>query len=326
MLQPADIESLLHQAPTRRLRFENIVNELLDAGLLTKDELVISPERTTAYSFERDIREVRERSNDQHQTHWQFGVPCDSFYDMLPERLFHEVRKRTKGQDEWAEIRRQEANQEKESRHFFLPFDNGFNHQRAAIARFETRTLAGDDDLLVAELLKLVAPDADGFSLTPTQKLSLFLLIGQAHHIVGNWQQTAHYLGHFLGVPVHIQYGRQKASSQSNRPADTGVNWQPTRLGYGHLGLNWLLPQPAIVDDGGLICLTLGPLTNNQLLNFLPDGLGQRQLRLLVGYLFPVHADWQLELQTDIDTLNNGFRLSTAGTSGRLGLTTTLAA
>lgn len=326
MLQPADIESLINQTATRRLRFENVVNELLDDGLLTRAELVISPERTTAYSFERDIREVRARFTDQHQTYWQFNVPHDGFYDTLPERLFHEVRKRTKSPDEWAEIRRQEANQETESRLFFLPFDNEFNHQRAAIARFETRTLAGDDEQLVAELLKLVAPDADGFSLTPTQKVTLFLLITQAHKLVGNWQRTATYMSHFLDAPVHIQYGRQGMSGQLASPATRVDGWQPNRLGDGKLGLDWVLPQPAIVDEGGLIRLAIGPLPPSRLPDFLPDGLGQRQLQLLAGYLFPVDADWQLELQTDTATLNDGFRLSAAGMTGRLGFTTTLAA
>ncbi len=325
MLQPADIELLLNQAPTRRLRFENVVNELVDAGLLTHDQIVINPERTTAYNFERDVREIRERTNDQHHTYWQFGIPRDSFYDTLPERLFHKAKKRTKGEDEWAEIRLQEETQEKESRLFFLPFDDQFYQQRAAIARFESQTLAGDDELLVAELLKLVAPEAEAVSLTATQRATLFLLITQAHSIVGNWPQTALYMSHFLGVPVHIQYGRQVAS-QSPKQVAEATPWQPNCLGDGKLGLDWVLPQPAIVDDGGLIQLTLGPLTADQLRDFLPDGPGQRQLRLLAGYLFPVDADWQLDLQANTETLTDGFQLSNLPTAGRLGLTTTLAA
>ncbi|NID12112.1 type VI secretion system baseplate subunit TssG [Fibrivirga algicola] len=325
MLQPTDIELLLNQAPTRRLRFEHIVNELVDVGLLTYDQLVISPERTTAYNFERDVREIRERTNDQHQSYWQFGIPRDSFYDTLPERLFHKAKKRTKGDDEWAEIRRQEETQEKESRLFFLPFDNQFNRQRAAIARFESQTLAGNDEQLVAELLRLVAPEAETSSLTPMQRATLFLLITQAHSLVGNWPQTALYMSHFLGVPVHIRYGQQ-AAGQSPKQVDEATPWQPNRLGDGKLGLDWVLPQPAIVDDGGLIQLTIRPLTADQLPGFLPDGPGQRQLQLLAGYLFPVDADWQLDLQTDTRTLDDGFQLSDLHTAGRLGLTTTLAA
>jgi type VI secretion system protein ImpH len=326
MLQPADIESLLNQTPTRRLRFEYVVNELMDSDVLEKAALVISPERTSVYNFERDIREVRERVNDHNHTYWQFNIPRDGFYDTLPERLFHKAKKRTKGEDEWADIRRLEESQEKESRHFFLPFDNAFNHQRAAIARFESRTLAGDDDQLVAELLKLVAPDVEQYALSPTQKESLFILITQAHHIVGNWSQTAHYMSHFLAVPVHIQYGRQIRPDPTPDSLSRADEWQPNRLGDGRLGLDWVLPQPAIIDDGGLIRLTLGPLTNHQLTDFLPDGIGQQQLRLLAGYLFPADADWQLNIQTDADTLSDGFRLSASGTAGRLGLTTTLAA
>ncbi len=320
MLGTADIESLLNEGATRRLRFENVVNELLDGGLLTKDELVISPERTSVYNFERDIREIKDRSDDRFETRWQIEIPRDGFYDTLPERLFHRAKKRTQGEDEWAEIRQQEEKQEKESRHFFLPFDNEFNHQRAAIARFETRTLAGDDDLLVAELLKLVAPDTEAYSLTNQQKLTLFLLITQAYQIVGNWEQTAYYIGRFLQAPVQIQYGRQVISV--NKPASQPTDWQPAQLGAGRLGLDWVLPQPSIIDDGGLIQLKIGPLTDSQLQDFLPGGIGLRQVRLLAGYLFPVDADWRMDILAD--AVNDVFSLSASATAGRLGMTCTL--
>jgi hypothetical protein len=320
MLQTADIEALLNQAATRRLKFENVVNELLDDGLITKQELVIRPERTSAYNFERDIQEIRDRSDDRYETLWQIEIPRDGFYDTLPERLFHRAKKRTKDEDEWAEIRQQEEKQEKESRHFFLPFDNEFNHQRAAIARFETRTLAGDDEGLVSELLKLVAPDAYMYSLTNQQKLTLFLLITQAHQIVGNWEQTAHYIGRFLQTPVQIQYGRQVVSV--NRQTRQATDWEPAKLGDGRLGLDWVLPQPDLIDDGGLVRLTIGPLADSQLYDFLPGGTGLQQVGLLAGYLFPADADWRMDIVAD--ATNDVFSLSASDTAGRLGMTTTL--
>lgn len=320
MLQTADIEALLNQAVTRRLKFENVVNELLDDGLITKQELVISPERTSAYNFERDIQAIQDRSDDRQETLWQIEIPRDGFYDTLPERLFHRVKKRTKDPDEWAEIRQQEEKQEQESRHFFLPFDNEFNHQRAAIARFETRTLAGDDELLVSELLKLVAPDAEVYSLTNPQKLTLFLLITQAYQIVGNWEQTAFYFGRFLQAPVQIQYGRQVISV--NRQDRLASDWQPAKLGDGRLGLDWVLPQPDLIDDGGLVRLTIGPLADSQLYDFLPGGVGLRQVGLLAGYLFPADADWRMDIVAD--AVNDVFSLSASDTAGRLGMTTTL--
>ncbi|GAB3894274.1 type VI secretion system baseplate subunit TssG [Spirosoma agri] len=320
MVEISDIEALLNQTATRRLRFENVVNELLDASLLTNDELVINPERTSVYNFERDISEISERPNDQQATLWQFNIPRDGFYDTLPERLFQRTKKRTKDEDEWAEIRQEEEKQEQESRHFFLPFDNEFNHQRAAIARFETQTLAGDDALLVSELLNLVAPDADAYSLSNQQKLTLFLLISQAYRLVGNWDETAQYMSRFLQAPVAIQYGRQTIAI--NRSIGQTDNWKPNRLGDGRLGLDWVLPQPELLDDGGLIRLTIGPLTDTQLPEFLPGGTGIQQVRLLAGYLFPVDADWRLDVLTD--AVNDVFRLSASGITGRLGLTTTL--
>ncbi|GAB4035581.1 type VI secretion system baseplate subunit TssG [Spirosoma jeollabukense] len=320
MLRTADIEALLNQVTTRRLKFENVVNELLDDGLITKRELIISPERTSAYNFERDIQAIQDRSDDRQATRWQIGIPRDGFYDTLPERLFHRAKKRTKDQDEWDEIRQEEEKQEQESRHFFLPFDNEFNHQRAAIARFETRTLAGDDELLVSELLKLVAPDAKVYSLTNQQKLTLFLLITQAHQLVGNWEQTAFYFGRFLQAPVQIQYGRQMVSV--NRQTPQATDWQPARLGDGRLGLDWVLPQPDLIDDGGLVRLTVGPLTDSQLQNFLPGGLGLQQVGLLAGYLFPADADWRMDIVAN--AVNDVFSLSASETAGRLGMTTTL--
>lgn len=322
MIRTDEIEALLNQITTRRLRFEHVVNELLDDGQLTKDEVVIRPERTSAYNFERDVLEVTDRPNDRHERLWQINVPRDGFYDTLPERLFHRAKKRTKDQDEWDEIRQQEEKQEQESRHFFLPFDNAFNHQRADMARFEARTLAGEDERLLGELLQLVAPQARTLPLTPVQQLTLFLIIGQAHQTVGNWAQTARQFSRFLQAPVDIRYEPLRAT---NPPAGkVAEGWQPTRLGNGRLGMDFVLPQPAASGQAGLIHLTIGPLTGAQLSEYIPGGIGLRYAELLAGYLFPAELDWRLTIRPD--PANDGFRLSAADTGGRLGMTTTLTA
>lgn len=319
MIRVDEIDALLSQTATKRLRFENIINELLDEGLLTKSELVIRPERTSAYNFERDVRDITDRSDDRNETRWQVGIPRDGFYDTLPERLFHRAKKRTKDEDEWAEIRQQEEKQEQESRHFFLPFDNEFNHQKVKIAQFETRTVAGDDDLLLVELLRVMAPHVAVDALTPAQKLTLFLIIVGAWQTVGNWERTAECFSQFLGVPVGIRYGRQVAGTSQPSSADY---WQPVKLGSGRLGVDFVLPQPPDVDFGGLIRLTIGPLTDAQLTHYLPGGTSLRHVSLLADYLLPAEADWRMNVLTD--EMTGGFCLLNTGTSGRLGLTTTL--
>ena len=323
MTQPATIDAMLNQTATRRLRFETIVNELLDEGLLTKDQLVISPERTSVYNFERDVREVKERPNDRNDTHWQFDIPRDGFYDTLPEQLFHRAKKRTKDEDEWADIREEEEKQEQESRHFFLPFDSEFNHQRAAIARFETQTLSGNDNALITELLKLVAPEAGSYSLTVQQKLTLFLLIIHAHHTVGNWPETAAYFSRFLQVPVHIAYGLQRPVLRPVRSSHKNEKGHVPRLGAIRAGVNWILPPgQAPADDGGVVQIAIGPLAAHQLADYLPNGIGWRYVSLLAGYLLPVDADYLVVPLPEAEGAI--FSLGSNATSGRLGMTTGL--
>lgn len=319
MIRVDELDALLSQTATKRLRFENIVNELLDEGLLTKTELVIQPERTSVYNFERDVRDITDRSDERNETLWQVGIPRDGFYDTLPERLFHRAKKRTKDEGEWAEIRHQEEKQEQESRHFFLPFDNEFNHQKAKIARFETRIASGDDDLLLSEMLRVMAPDAGIDALTLNQKLTLFLIIVGAWQTVGNWERTAECFSRFLAVPVSVRYGWQRAGNVQTTTAD---NWQPVRLGSGRLGVDFVLTHPPDADYGGLIRLTIGPLTDAQLSHYLPGGTGLRHVKMLADYLLPAEADWRMNVLTD--EVSGGFCLSNAGTSGRLGLTTVL--
>ncbi len=95
------------------------------------------------------------------------------------------------------------------------------------------------------------------------------------------------------------------------------------RWGEGRLGLDYVLPQSgATTDDGGMVRLTFGPLAAEQLKDFLPDGTALRHVRMLAGYLLPADADWQIDVLPDAG--NTGFQLTEVGTSGRLGLTTTL--
>ncbi|WP_375443584.1 hypothetical protein [uncultured Fibrella sp.] len=298
------------------------MNELLEEKVLTKEDLVIRPERTSVYNFERDITTVKERPESNGTTRWQVDIPRDGFYDSLPEQLFHRAKGRPKDEDHWEEIREEEEKQEDESRHFFLPFDNELNHQRAAIARFETQILRGDDNALLTELLKLIAPEAEALSLTVSQKLTLFLLITRAHWVVGNWPETAIYFSRFLQVPVNITYGPQRVSPFSPASRNARQKLQP-RLGATRIGIDWIVPPALeVIDEGGIVQLAIGPLTTTQLIDFLPGGIGWRYVSLLAGYLFPVDADY---LVVPIPEAGKAFfTLADNTTTGRLGMTTEL--
>ncbi|MBO0932456.1 type VI secretion system baseplate subunit TssG [Fibrella aquatilis] len=320
MIPVDEVEALLNQMATRRLRFETIVDDLLSNGLIARTGLVIQPEASSAYQFERDVLTVTNRAGDQTEPRWQVTIPRDGFYDTLPERLFHRAKKRTKDEDEWAEIRQKEEKQEQESRHFFLPFDNAFNHQKVKIAQFETNTLSGDDDQLLTDLLHVMAPEIHTKTLTMSQKLTLFLIIIGAWQTVGNWEQTAACFSQFLGVPVQVRFGWQAGSGM---PAPMPVaTWNPARLGSGRVGIDFVLTQPPNATLGGRIHLLIGPLTNSQLTHYLPGGVGLQQVRMLADYLLPAEADYTI--QPLANPAATAFRLSKEATTGRLGMTTEL--
>ena len=293
----------------------------------TPADVLVQPKGTFSRSYSADILKMETYEADSlHPLTHVLQLSREGLYDMLPETLHHPPAPPLRaGRDEARAMLEQSKRlrqEETEARSFWAPFEQESFRQRVRIESQEAQALTRAYGAIWDELHSYLWGDL-AIPLSPRQRACLLAIWTNAHRLVGDWTQTAFYFSEFLQAPVQIRHGR---FMDTNHPNGSGSRDTPsTSLGASRLGQDWVLTAHQLIDDGGTVRLSVGPLTSDQLADYLPAGVGLDYVRLLADYLLPADADWQLELQPDEN--DSGFRLSTDvdETIGRLGMTTTLA-
>lgn len=314
-MSPEELKIALDQLPVRRLRVEAVVDELVTNGFCQKEEIVIYPERSSAYFYERDVLEIESVFNQLSNTSWfKINTPRDGLYDTLPERLFHTPAGRATSGDQWQEIRAEEEQQEEEARRFFLPFDNALFHERVRIEQFEKQALSGQDKGFLKEFLLVFWPESVALQLTDHQQASLFQMTTIAYQVAGNlaWMQDC--FEQLLGNDVALLY----ENSAHICPIETPL----MGLGEATLGVDTLIEAPAFAENSRRLKISIGPLNNVQMQTYLPNGKNRKIVDFLCGLLVPIELDWRLELLTE--KTQDGFRLNLINQELLLGFTTVL--
>lgn len=292
-LKIADLAGLLDQMPVKRLKAENVLLELLEAGLCKKEDLVVLPERSPAYFFERDISTVKEIMNPVAGNLWfRADIPRDGFYDTLPERLFHRPIGRGKNGGEWDEIREEEVKQEAEARLFFAPFDSTVSHQLIQIARFEKDVLAGDDKRFLKEFLQVFWPEASALHLNDGQKIGLYHLTVSCYRVAGNLVQMQECFNRMVVDPVELCF--------EDIPFEEPVENEFAAIGEMVIGVDAMLAKDTFMKWTRLR-IKVGPLTYEQMNKYFPGCAGERLLHFLCSLLVPVEMDWIIDLVPDVD-------------------------
>ncbi|GAB3982581.1 type VI secretion system baseplate subunit TssG [Spirosoma terrae] len=290
-------------------------------NIVMPDDIVVRPQGTFSRAYSSDILKVETYESDTHHppTH-VLHVSREGLYDSLPEVIHHPPSPPLRaGRDEARAMLEQSKRlrrEETEARTFWLPFEQELFRQRVRIEEQEALALTRAYGAIWDELHGYLWGDL-GIPLSPRQRACLLSIWTNAYRIVGDWEQTAFYLEEFLQTPVQIRYG-----AFNDITTTVSANASPAPLGAGRLGQDWVLSVDTLIDDGGTVRIAVGPLSNDQLNDYLPGGIGLTYIGMLADYLLPADADWQLEVQPDEN--DNIFCLSNDDTSGRLGLTTTL--
>ena len=286
-------------------------------------DVLVRPKGTFSRAYSSDVLKTETYDADPlHPLTHVLHLSREGLYDMLPETLHHPPAPPLQaGRDEARAMLEQSKRlrkEEAEARTFWLPFEQESFRQRVTIENQEAQALTRTVGPVWNELQDCLWGDLP-VPLSPRQRACLLAVWMNAYRIVSDWEQTAFYFGEFLQAPVSIRHGAFASIGSASGSSNTAP---VTTLGNGRLGQDWVLSAQNLTDDGGTVRLSVGPLTDEQLTDYLPTGVGLDYVRLLADYLLPADADWQLELQPD--ERSRGFQLSERGTTGRLGLTTTL--
>jgi len=277
------------------IRAEVVLAELLEqSDELNAVDFSIVPNGGFNKVVNRDIQSIDQIENEHGVSKSQVKVVRKGMYDALPDGLFHELFPVGQSGSQQKTLMLQQFKkrkiQEKNSRRFFSPFDQVFNHYRLRLEQEERKVLTGFPIGSRHSLFDIIWSDFNG-TMDNYQKSILFSLLPLAHHIVGNQRYTELAFEAMIGWPVAIQH---KYDSQH-------IQLENEMLSLGHYTLSNDFLLGTVSDEKEVVCaITVGPVSIAKACDFLPNGRGYRVLETLSDYFIPldVHVAYDFEIET----------------------------
>lgn len=275
------------------------------------NSITIHPLNTFQRSYKSDVLDISILNNQHH-----IEISREGLYDMLPEGLFHEgKRKAQKTTEESVEESIRYRQEERAARKFFLPLEQEFYRQRIWLEHLELKaSLNSINSQNVSMFLKFWGIQADLFSLE--QNNFMLAVLPNIHRIAGNLILSAYCLEVLIQANVSIHAAEVKEHELSSDDHLVSV------LGDTILGVDSSLGRFFLDDEPG-IAINIGPVAVDRLYPFLPECLTDRQLKVLYGFFFP--AETEIVTYIEVEEASKAFALEPMEESfSRLGFTTVL--
>lgn len=281
-------------------RAEVVAAEMIDNGV-PAEQLMILMLGSRKRAFRKDVDSVTDEISDYNNKEYTLiTTHKEGIYDMLPQGIFHAptLPKSAKTQKEIIDNIKKHRVEESNARRLFLPYEAAINHLRIQMALFESRLDKGahHDDLV-----SLFKNHWSIFQYLDTAQSDIFLqVLPLVHDIRDDYEAATTIFELLLSVPVQIT-GRLQGQLKSANPVFSSLN--DTQLGINFTTGN-------AVYDGGEdeIVVSVGPIHNEQLKQFMPGTKNAKILEALCDYLLPVHVD----VTTDFELygVEKGMRLA----------------
>ena len=221
-----------------------------------------------------------------------FVVNREGIYDLLPEDLFHQVADTQKDTDIEITIREIKVQNEleKQSRLFFLPFEQEFYRQRIKLEAEERKFLFETNNVLPGEVFDYLweLPEL----LDDLQKSKLGLLIPVLNKVAGNLALTRLIIETITGDNIKIM---------ETAPGKFTVNDEP-QLGEMQLGVNSIFGgQLSALQPGFTVYIFLSAI--ERLADYMPGGKRIIVHEFLCNLLMPLDSDIVFELDLSNTTV-----------------------
>lgn len=280
------------------IRVETLAATLLeqaDGGLqdFGLEHLVVAPIGSEKRRYSKDVEGIRKKYYD-HETALMIQVNRKGLFDTLPDGLFLRLDEEYKD----AKTRTKAiAQQIKEARKFFLPFEQAMFHPRIEAEQIEQKYTESFPDF-INEIWGL-----NEFTdcLNDRQQFLLCYLLPEAYRIVGNWKLTGLCFEAVLQKPIDLKFvAPKRLDIPSTESADGSLR----------LGENTILGE-SFQDDIPSLEVHVRGVTYNDIFDFLEDGKKRKVLEeLLYSYFIPLDVPVETKIIVTEDTL--GFTLGEA--------------
>ncbi len=268
------------------------VAELLENGMVNKDQVAILPLGAKRSAYAKDINGYSAYYSDSLlQDRLIVEENREGLYDMLPEGLFHITPTRSSGLSELemmadVQLRRSE---EKDARKFFMPFEAELNHMRTLLEWYENRL---DKKTSYNDLSMIFGAEWQEFAGLDNDQRIIWM------HLLPVIQQKRNDIG-FLGdllsvlfnIPVHAIL---LPAAPVHIPIADSMQF---KMGGGALGTDTVIGN-SFAADQETIAIHIGPADSDKLLQFLPGTANALLIDTVAAYLVPVDTKLQVELVT----------------------------
>ncbi len=313
------------------VRLEVLLAELYLGGLDPRSEVMVYPQGLFARNYRPDVGvgtggtsvqvgtvhtfDGEEPNADMldHPTFLNIPVYRDGLYDYLPEGLFHQ--KTEADEREFAKEIDEQDRREKAARRFFRPIEQEFYLQGLLLELEERKYLITEENLrqkaqgdilrniwgLPADrLVRIPRPNGMDWITTRAPLLdvrqlnNLLHLLPVAHRLVNNRSLIERLFALVLGIPVEFRTIPPLLLLIEPEPDDIR---SPNELGQIELG-NFSM-EGVYQDTIPALEISIGPLNEAQLTDFLPEGRSHAVLTMLMGYFLPAETEIVTHLLPD---------------------------
>ncbi|MFD2726297.1 hypothetical protein [Hyunsoonleella rubra] len=271
------------------LKAEVIVSELLKNSSMAKDEFVVHTKSTFSRPHRRDIIDIGNTDDGI----LNLNLSRNGLYDRLPEGLFHS-QDTSKGERDYASLRKKYKLEEQEARHFFAPFENEFFLQKL------NNTI--NEEVLINDFLNL----SDDFlikfwnigkNIPSKYVIKLIKLLPFSYKIAGDLELTKLCLENILNKKVTIRRKNVLKKTRQNRKEKS----------FSTLGENFTLSETSDSIYASLLEIEIGLIEENTIDDYTKkDGI-LNFINVFCDYFMPL----EFEIKTHL-LINNktGFTLN----------------
>jgi hypothetical protein len=272
------------------VRAEVVVGELLDNNV-AEDEVAVQMQNVFTRAFNKDILDAQLDDSQPYHPFINLMLSRDGLYDRLPEGLFHEFtpqQQQREVSEMVAQYKKQQQEQQ-EARKFFKPIEHEFFLQRVFLEQREKHLLFDAFGQDADELFRAFWGLPDGLPRPGINKL--IKLLPYVHRIAGNLPLVKLYLQAILDESVEIT--RENGAT----PVDAG---EQLPLGESRLGVDTVTGS-VFYTDMPRIRVTVGPLQQRRVYDFLPWQPYGRLLETCLSFLLPADVEIETMLEPHPD-------------------------
>ncbi len=258
--------------------------EIIEQGNATSDNVVILPLGPKKRAYAKEIDSITNYSSIyRNRPMLAININREGLYDMLPEGLFHKSPASSVMINEEAMIkdivtRREE---EKQARLFFAPFETELYHIRTVVELYENRIDKKSD---YNELVDIFLKEWREFKCFTNQQMVILMHVLPVIHEQRN---NLSFINSVLSIMFHADF-ELLYEFKSTKPLTAETGQLSTKLGAGVLGVNFIAGQ--VFEPEEELSINIGPVTANQMLNYLPGTRTAQALEVLLSYFIPLQT------------------------------------